>query len=315
MNYIDVVSFLARAEGRKLKYDSFDKQLPFFTLNKNKVTNYENYKSHDNAPRMKYFTDVISNYVMPHMYVDINSSFAIELHDSNSYLTNGYDYDNCLVWARNKNDTKSILIPDMYQLYNYNNKLNSYKDNIVFNSKPINKIGFYGSTTGDRNPLGNSRIDYSMWSIGNRDIIDCYITNVVQMSNEDFMKHIPEYNLLKSEFKSLAELYNYKYLLDIPGNTYSWDRVPMILNSNSLLFKTNCSDYGWYYPMLHEGTHYVHVDKDNMRNKKLYYDNNPNEANFIIQSANIFAKKFLNASTAYLYLKHLFDECQFWNSP
>lgn len=316
MNVNDSIRFLANIEGRKLKFNSFDSNLPNFLITNNKVISYDNYESHDNAPRMKYFCDMLNNSILPHINnVKINSSFAIELHDSNSYLKNKIDYTNAFVWSRNKNDKKSILIPDIYQLFNYGNKLNNCIDNGVFNTKPINKIGFFGSSTGSTNPSLNKRIDMALWSIGHRDIIDCYITNIVQMSTVDLKKQIPDYEEILHKNVDWDVLFKYKFLLDIPGNTCSWDRIPLVLNSKSLLFKTECDDNTWYYPLLHSGTHFVSVDKDTIRNKKLFYENNAKEANFIIESGNRFAKTYLQSTKAHLYLKYMLEESCWWNSP
>lgn len=316
MNINDSIRFLANIEGRKLKFNSFDDKLPNFHIQNNKVVSYDNYQSHDNAPRMKYFCDMLTSSILPHISgAAINSSFGIELHDSNSYLKNDIDYTNSFVWSRNKNDKKSILIPDIYQLFNYGNKLTTSIDPGVFNTKPINKIGFFGSTTGNTNPLLNKRIDLAIWSIGHRDIIDCYITNIVQINLTDLKKKIPDYKEILHKSVDWNVLRDYKFLLDIPGNTCSWDRIPLILNSKSLLFKTECDDSTWYYPLLHSGIHYVSVDKDTMRNKRLYYENNTKESNFIIDSANKFVKTYLQSSNAHLYLKYMLEESCWWNSP
>lgn len=318
MNSSDAIEIFAKNEGRRLKFNVFDEKLPNFTIQNNKITEISNYKYHDNAPRLQGFAHLLNQQVLPYISAESKISsakFGIELHDSNSYLENDIDYNNCLVWSRNKKDNKSILIPDYYQLHNYNGCLAGNVDYYNYISKPINKIGFYGSTTGNRNPILNERISMCIWSVGHRDIIDAYITDVVQMEKSVFLKNIDSSELITKKKISPGEMFKYKILLDIPGNTYSWDRVPMILNSNSLLFRMDCEDYGWYFPLLHNGEHFVSVNKDNMRNMYTYYINNQKEADHIINCANKFVNKFLKSIHAHKYIITMLEEAVYWNSP
>lgn len=318
MNSDDVIKTLAKIEGRKLKFGEYNENLPHFKIDYNRIVKISNYDKHDNSARMIGFSKLLNDQVLPNISKDMcinNSTFGIELHDSNSYLDNEFDYTNCMVWSRNKDDNRSILIPDYYQLFNYDGLLIKNTDPYKFINKPINKIGFYGSTTGDKNPLLNNRIKMCIWSVGNRDFVDAYITKVVQMSRNVFNRAIGDSNLIMSESISPADMFKYKILLDIPGNTYSWDRVPLILNSNSLLFRMKCNDYGWYFPILHEGEHFISVDENNMRNMYTYYMNNQKEADFIIKNANTFALKYLKGIHAHKYIISMLEESIYWNSP
>lgn len=320
MNSDDVIQTLAKIEGRKLKFDYYNKDLPNFQIKANRIVQVSNYEKHDNAPRMTGFSSLLNEQILPNISKDLqitNATFGIELHDSNSYLDNEFDYSNCMVWSRNKNDKKSILIPDYYHLHNYYGILIKNSDPYKYINKPLNKIGFYGSTTGNKNPLLNNRINTCIWSVGHRDIIDAYITNVVQINRPLFNKTVSNYQQqqITANPIAIADVFKYKMLLDIPGNTYSWDRVPMILNSNSLLFRMKCEDYGWYFPILHDGEHFITVDENNMRNMFTYYMNNQKEAEYIIKNANNFASKYLKGIHSHKYIISMFEESIYWNSP
>lgn len=310
MNNIDVITRLAQYEGRNLKPDTENIiHLPNFTCTGNKVTHIDNYIDHDNAPRLPYFTNILNNTVLPNLTSRYNihsrcNRYGIELHDSNSYLSGDLDYSNVMVWARAKNDKKSVLIPDIYQFENY------VALNIDDQTEKKNKIGFFGTTTGSRDPTQNTRINMCLWAI-DKDYIDCYITKIAQMSTESF-KSVKNSDKIMHEFVKPSDLFKYKYLLDIPGNTYSWNRVPIVLNSNSLLFKMPCSDHGWYYPLLHPGEHYVDVNIHNMESKFMYYENNPREVAFIIENANRFVNNYLKPIHAVSYMVALFQESDYW---
>lgn len=308
MNNIDAITTLARYEGRNLKPDKSNyTQVPYFTCIDGKITSMENYKYHDNAQRMLAFSDILNKNVLPNLSTKLNGTFGIELHDSNSYLDNEIDYDGVLVWARNKYDKTSILMPDIYQYTNYLSS-EQYVDNVQYK---IPKVGFYGTTTGSRDPFKNLRIGTCLWAL-DRDFVDCYITNIAQMSIDDFKK-ISRHGDITHKYVQMAEQFKYKYILDIPGNTYSWNRVPIVMQSNSLLFKMPCDDRAWYYPLMHPGEHYVEVDKNNMHSKFMYYENNPKEYNFIVENAKKFVTNYLKTTHAYLYMAAMIEESVFWN--
>lgn len=312
MNNIDTINRIARYEGRHLKpqitNELIDDNIPNFTRLGKKIVKLDNYLKHDNADRLPYFSAILNNNILPNLTTSVMSStYSIELHDSNSYLDNDLDYSGVMVWARKNTDRKTVLIPDVYQYNNYLTK-DTNKDDII---NKINKIGFYGTTTGSTNPKTNARINTCIWAI-DKNYIDCYITNVAQMSIIDIVNNIPEWQKIKHSRVDMTDLFKYKYLLDIPGNTYSWDRVPIILQSNSLLFKMPCTDHGWYYPLLHPGEHYVDVDISTMESKYMYYENNPREAAFIIQNANRFVNSYLKPIHAYTYMVSLFEESDYW---
>lgn len=308
MNNIDTITMIAQYEGRNLKPNTANiSQVPNFTCIGGRVTHIDNYLAHDNADRLPSFAKILNGNILPNVNKSFKGKFGIELHDSNSYLVNDLDYSNVMVWSRNKYDRKSVLIPDVYQYTNY---LPSCTDTINPDMKK-NKIGFFGTTTGSRNPFRNSRIKMCQWSI-DKNYIDCYITNIAQMTIDEF-KTVDRYQEILHPYVPTQEQFKYKYLLDIPGNTYSWNRVPMILQSNSLLFKMPCADKAWYYPLLHPGEHYVEVDKDNIEKKFMYYENNPKEYAFIVENANRFVSSYLKTVHAYMYMVNLLEESHFWN--
>jgi hypothetical protein len=323
MDPTDVITLLGQKEGRKLRFrpDDHDPIVPYINLSISPSTNAKstvkghNHIGHDNESRMPFVENLITNMIAPHMDREtprLNGDFLFELHDSYSYLPRGDEialYKGAMTWSKRTQHDHVVLLPDIYQFANYQGLVS--KDPFTsWQSKPLNKIGFYGTTTGNRSPLLNQRINTCIWSLQHRDIIDAYITSIAQMSTSDVVETIGigTAKQIIHDKVDHASLFKYKFLLDIPGNTASWDRVPLVLQSQSLLFKMPCSDMVWYYPLLHNRTHYVAANHHNMQSQLTYYLNNPKEAQFIIDSANKFYKTFLHGNHAIMYTVALMEE-------
>ena len=316
MNAESTINYLASQEGYKLKprheLDDIDTRLPYFQIIKQIDGNYKtvgyNYEKHDNADRMVFITQLLDQHTLPRINKSYDASgyYNIELHDTYSYLNNNCNYDNCLTWSKRKVDQNVVLLPDLYHIINFGGKLNDV-DTTAWSHKPINKVGFFGTTTGDGDPLQNERIKTCIWSIDKRAWTDMYITKIAQMTPQRIADAYPEFQKVVHPMVHHTNLFKYKFLLDIPGNTCSWDRVPLILNSQSLLFKMPCRDMCFYYPLLQEGEHYVSVNRDNMQDMYNYYNNHMEESRRIIKNANRFAKQYLRPDITLTYLKTLFE--------
>jgi len=205
---------------------------------------------------LKFIQDVCNKYNK-----NINGQYMIGLHDK-------YDenyYENILVFSKNKNNTKQILIPDIYAMLHYYNKLNIV-DNIPLKDK-VNKAFFSGSTTGSLNPIDNERIKICLWN----DINYCesHISNVCQMNIEDISKAHPDsldiISLFGKKTFTLEEHHKYKYLLNIDGNTCCWDRFPWILNSNCICIKQKTDNICWYYSLLDNNNYYEYTNIDEIK--------------------------------------------------
>lgn len=317
MDINETISYLGRQEGRKLKICSeiseLNPNIPFFEINDYRVR-IGGYKNHDNASRMIFFASYLQDNILPGTNRDksLNGFYNLELHDSYSYLhqdepghNDTQSYNNCLVWSKRKCDDHVILIPDVYHLTNYGNRFTCENDSLSFEMKN-DKIGFWGTTTGNRNPLLNRRIQMCKWLNMHDEMherSDCYITNVAQMKAES----ISDLAHIYKQPVSISFQYNYKFLLNIPGNTCSWDRVPLIMRSNSMLFNMPCDDMCFYYPLLTSGNQYIRVDTHDIFKHQLYYRNNHNEAKFITKNANNFFRNYLNGTVAKQYLISLFE--------
>lgn len=330
---IDQVIALAHNEARKLKIidrlEDVNTNIPFFQIKGNKIC-IGGYKNHDNANRMIFWAQYLQKFIMPFQRSNsLNGYFNIELHDSYSHTDKVLacrelrkqkkegeeeddisSYKSCLVWSKHKEDDHVVLLPDLYHLVNFNHRLSNNIDTLSWNEKN-DKIGFWGTTTGLMNPTLNERIKACIWfdAMDSEHLkSDCYITNIAQMTKESIYNSIPSFPRIYKAPVQIPYQYQYKFLLDIPGNTCSWDRIPLAMNSHSLLFKTPCADMCFYYPLLKNKEHYVDVtvhDGDVFK-QRLYYLNNPKEASFITNNANRFSQNVFTSEMAHLYTNEMF---------
>lgn len=323
----ELVKKLACREAHKLtiaeSIENIHHHIPFFKIEGEQVL-VGGFKHHDNASRMIFWAKYLQTHILPFMPKNgaLNGYYNIELHDSYSHIPRIVDarekndtgpideYKNCLVWSRHKHDNDVVLLPDLYHIINYNNRLENNPDHYVWEQKN-DKIGFWGTTTGHMDPCRNNRIQTCLWfdtQDPSHKLSDCYITNIAQMTYADIIERVPTFQRIKKNPVILPFQYNYKFLLDIPGNTCSWDRVPHIMHSRSLLLKMPCEDMCFYYPLLKDGETHVEVDKDSVFKKREYYLQNPREAKHITQKANAFSENVFKGDVARSYIRTLFEE-------
>ena len=311
-NINDNIIELAKKNSKLVKYVSinnfyhnkfFNENL-YIKINKNKTIEFsENY-----CLRKDIITDIFKNQICP--LLDIKNDFVINisLHDN-------CEEDGILCFG-NKNNSTSVLIPDIYQMYNYKNTLFN-KDNSKFINKK-NKVIFCGSSTGDININNNDRVNTCIWSLKNNWAINntyFKISNLVQIPKPEFIYYLHNNNIhinnIISDNISIDEQLKYKYILSIDGNTWAWDRPIWIMKSNSLFLKYESDNIGWYYNFLQEDINYISVNKNNMENKINFFENNTNQALEIISNSKKFVKDYCSDDKWKLYLKTLLEEISY----
>jgi hypothetical protein len=81
---------------------------------------------------------------------------------------------------------------------------------------------------------------------------------------------------------------------------------------NTLNLQAPSKDMLWYSPLLRDGEHYVDVSFEQhapnyILKMLMYYENNPNEAQRIIENARAIGKYIFTPDTGILYTINLFD--------
>lgn len=290
--------------------DAEELNLPYFKLlraeGRYKISMHD-YENHDNAPRMPFVTQWLSKNVFPNVHGDLTGCYPIQLHDSYTHIGNG-DEISCLTFAKNRFHRSPVLLPDQYMMSSFHGRLNE-QDTIPFEQK-MSKIGFCGVTTGATNPIYNQRIKVCEWGVANTDITDFKLTGIVQMDPTRVVAQYPDIGrFLLDRYVDQKDMYRYKYLLSVDGNTASYDRPCWIMNSKSLLMKYSSPDILWYYPFMMENEHFVSIDGlHDIRKTYMFAQSNPGHVQRIISNANQFVKNYLQStSTAVLYTTHLFE--------
>lgn len=313
MNESEIIEYLARQHskfGRPKRHEEIDKSIPYFEIFKTGTGRYDvrgyAYENHDNALRMMYWEHVLKNRVLPHIRENISGFYNIELHDSYTYLDNDKKYDGVLTFSKFKHDDGPVLIPDPYALQNWGGMLNQINDPLQFNQK-INKVCFYGTTTGNRDPRLNERIQMCLWSLTKPNLYDFKITNIAQMHENDVREACGNnFNNIISKNVSPYEQMKYKFHLVLDGNTCRYDIWNYFTNSVTLKYESK--EMLWYYPLLIDGQHYIEVNKDTIDKRMDVADE---DANYIINSAKRIARIIQKPSSHMLYLGKVFENMVF----
>lgn len=313
MNLQENIIYLAQANSQKCypkRLEEIDKSIPYFQIIKNTFNRYDiipyEYETHDNTIRMSLWLDYLKNMILPNIDSKINLSgyYNIQLHDSPTYLNDGKNYKNVLCFAKFKNDKGSILIPDPYMIQNWGNMLNNIDDKNEWINKK-NKIVFAGTTTGKRDPLKNERINLCLWSLKNREYCDFNITNVAQMNIDNVKKIIIEFDKIYIPPVSIDDQIQYKYQLNIDGNTSKFNVEQFKMNSVVMKYKSQ--DMLWYHPLIQNNVHYIEVNKDTIKDKFDFYNNNPNLANVMIYNSKKIVSELFRPIIHQMYSINLFE--------
>jgi hypothetical protein len=256
---------------------------------------------------MSYYETYFKNNIFPNVdrKVDITGYYNIELHDSYTYLNNGKDYSNCLVFSKFKDDNKPVLLPDPYMVGGYGSTLR-VDDKVTWDKKK-DSVSFYGTTTGNRDPVLNQRLKLCLWSLGkNRSRYNFNITNVAQMTMSDVRAAYPQFDsFYKPQGCPVEEQLNDKFLLHIDGNTSRFD--VWSFKTNSVVLKYKSKDMLWYYDMMLERTHFKEVDMNSIESSVNQLLSNPVECQVIAWNAKRFVMDILQPITHQVYTTTLFE--------
>lgn len=316
MDATELIAHAAASEAKSLRpareaWEVVEDKVPYFSIKRNGSNGYavtgHNHVGHDNESRMDFVCAFLRRSVLPYIdrRIDVSGFYKLELHDSYSYLDAADSYANCLTFSRRIRDSHMTLLPNPYQMANYAGQVEV--DTVPWDKK-TDLAYFAGSTTGARDPDANVRVQACRWALGHRGSLDFKLTHVVQMSMDDLKRKVPEWQSIVASPVPIAENFNHKYLVNLPGNTCAWSRVPLVMASKSLLLNVRQSDIEWFYPFMIEGTHFLGGDLESVPDKRRFAASNPQLAHYIVANANRFAATFLGSSQAALYTACLLEE-------
>jgi len=229
--------------------------------------------------------------------VDLLSTGTYKIHDS-IYLLSSQDGIvtphkwPILAFASNKNlvtDSHVVLMPDDRALSGYSKVFKEIDLGISqfpWDQK-ISKVFWRGSTTGHidhKNDIYSIPRAKFIKYAANLDYVDAAFTCITENKYKSFA--------LKPMVRKDMSL-RYKYLIDIDGNSCSYERMAWILYSNSVLMKHESNDIQWYYHKLKPYVNYIPINADfsNLTNQYLWAEANQQQAKFISKNANLLARE------------------------
>jgi hypothetical protein len=192
-----------------------------------------------------------------------------------------------------------------------------YDDKLEWKDKRDTVVGAY-TTTGDRDPARNERIQTCLWSLAHpdRDLYHLRVTRFAQMDRELALRAVPDLHRVCAQAPMTRdEQTRHKFILNIRGNTETWDQAWM-LSSRSLVLKKFHRDVVWYSPMLQDRVHYIRCyDNEAMTRHVRYLLANPAEAQAVTANARAFVRRFLVPNDhAALYMTALLEEMWEWKA-
>jgi hypothetical protein len=298
--------------------EDINQSLPYFQLSRNTAIPY-NYEKHSANIRMSNVMSYLSSNILSNLTENPSGFYNIEIYDVHSHPNNDSstetNFNNVFCFATRKSDhvNKFVpLLPDYYFMSNWDERYNYIKDDIPWSSKHSNII-FVGSSTGNSNPIENERIRACLWSLqsNQRRICHFFIVGLMRMNEREVFQTVPalRHCYLSRPVRPKQQM-QYKYLLNIDGDTCRWN--PDVYFMNTLNFQTPSKDMLWYYPLLKEKEHFVEVSLDQHAPNYIikmfnYYENNPREAEHIISNANHIRNQLFTKEAGVLYTTSLLD--------
>ncbi len=140
------------------------------------------------------------------------------------------------------------------------------------------------------------------------DKIDARITGVVQCDPE-IPALIKKQGLLGKHI-SQGDHLKYKYLVDVDGNSCSFERYFWVLLSNCVVLKQITPNVQWYYSALKPYEHFIPVKQDlsDLMEQIQWAQTHDQEAKQIAQNATAFIKNELSTEDIFVYMTHLLRE-------
>lgn len=252
----------------------------------------------------EYFKFLSSNYALPDL------DFAIYYADSLEGVPSSISLPT-FAFAKHNESKGPILIPDFEMLMGYetlNTQLERYAKDVPWEKKQACSF-WRGATTGGFPTRLNyhtiPRIKLALISLKYPELIDARISQIVQA--EDNVFELFEAEGLMGSFSPVSKHFNYKYLIDIDGNTCTYSRLYWILYSNCVPVKQISPNIQWYYYGLIdlENVCFFSLDSigpDSLISKLKFLIHNDQKAKEIARNSRSFCQRFLNYSYATNYI-------------
>ncbi len=218
------------------------------------------------------------------------------------------------VYAKAKEASSLVLMPDFKALTGYptlRREIEESSQKHPWETK-VAKAFWRGSTTGGWLTALNwrqiPRVKLAFLSQACPALLDARLTGVVQC-DLDIPPLIRSQGLL-GPMVSQADHLRYKYLVDVDGNSCSFERYFWALLSNSVVLKQMTPNIQWYYGALNPYEHFIPVKEDlsDLFDQIQWAKTHDKEAQQIAARATAFIRNELTPEDTLVYMTHLLRE-------
>ncbi len=282
-----------------------------FEIHNNQIVKTISYIPKDKFQSRLQITSQFIQQVVQQTNYKINGNFIINLHDKSDLHPNV----NEIVFTKNI-QTQKAIIPDIYAMEAYK-RVGDIPDSIPFGQKK-NKGIFIGVTTGDTHPLKNERLQLCNYSHflkqkGEECLMDVFINHIAQIPEEQIQQFYPHYKQFIKGDLSIQDQRQYRYIINIDGNTSSWDRLVWVYQGNNIFVKKKSDNISWFYPLMIKGDHYVEFENGQELNLKIevmnrMWEKNPSRLETLMKTQREFAQNYLSFFAHLTYTSMLFAE-------
>ena len=205
--------------------------------------------------RVNFFEGFTRQVLNHYQLIDLNFKFIVNLNDGPHHE----QFETRFSFARPKN-SPHICVPDSHlprvsSIYKNLNQID-----IPLEDK-LNKISFFGSDTGKRYENGICQRTNLCKIYAGHEYIIAKITNFVDGRDDASITH--PYISIKDQLK-------YKFILNVNGNTTSWERLIWSLASNSICIflkpPIQQDEISWYYHIFDIFRPFIYLDELSLEN-------------------------------------------------
>lgn len=260
--------------------------------------NYAEEIAHQRYRDFEYFMHA---HVMPKMeFALVNDRFLFELSLLEVELQRpGHS---TLAFSISRDDPVNVPVPDPSAMRGYSGMLDVMARDPLPTEHKVDKLFFIGPATGRLNPLENERVRLCKASAKHRDFIEAYLSGTYyDLSRYDESWNAYLHTYVHPKFQTM-----FRGIVHVDGAGASWDRVPWILASKSLLWKADSSYGTWYDPLMIPYVHYVPFSIDSLESSWLAKPTLEN-TKAMVSLANDFARDTLSFESHVAYSARLFD--------
>lgn len=240
--------------------------------------------------------------------------FVLSLEDGFDCNPEGFPISPCFVFAKSERVGNFVLMPDFKALNGYGKlRQQILAANAQFPWKDKTAQAFWrGSTTSGFFEKDNwdrfCRGKLVLTSLRFPKEIDARFTGVVQCTPD--VPGLMKAKGMVSKSVEKADHLQYKYLIDVDGNSCTYERCFWLLLSNSLVLKQVTPNIQWYYGGLKPFVHFLPLKEDlsDLLEQIQWAKAHDEEAQAIARRSTEFVQENLSAESIFQYMALLLTE-------